>query len=149
MGPWLWDALPSRGSGPRRQWDAAFLECEVSQPPWPAGGHPELPGAVSSLRAHMPLLQRGYGSGRLPSVGADSPALAWGPGDLTGLDGRRLEDEDVPPPQKPLVQMGGGSAWDGCEQLPQTPCGGEGGLSPASRSPACTHSPAHQFCWVF
>lgn len=71
----------------------------------------------------MLLLQRGYGSGRLPGVGADSLALAWGPGDLTGLDGRRLEDEAVPPPQKPLVQMGGVLLGMGASSSPKHPVG--------------------------
>lgn len=53
-------------------------------------------------------LQHGYRSGRLPGVGADGLALAGEPGELTGLDERRLEDEAVPPLQKSLMQMGWG-----------------------------------------
>ena len=60
---------------------------------------------MSSLRAQTLPLQCGYRSGRLPGAGVDGPALAWEPGELTGLDKRQLEDEAVPPPRKPLMQM--------------------------------------------
>ena len=53
---------------------------------------------MSSLRAQTLPLQCGYRSGRLPGAGVDGPALAWEPGELTGLDKRQLEDEAVPPP---------------------------------------------------
>lgn len=50
----------------------------------------------------------------------------------------------------------GVSAQNGCKELSKMPKEDGGGLStttlglsPALHSPACTHSPVHQFCWVF